>query len=87
MLIIILPNISVSKFMGMLKGKSSLMIFDRFTNLKYRYGNGNFWRNGYYIATVGRNKNAIKKYIQNQLQEGRLTEQISIKEYIHPFTA
>jgi putative transposase len=87
MLITIPPKISVSKFMGILKGKSSLMIFDRFENLKYKYRNRYFWCRGYYIDTVGRNKNAIIKYIQNQLQEDQLGEQISIKEYIDPFTA
>lgn len=86
MLITIPPKISVSKFMGILKGKSSLMIFDRFANLKYKYGNRHFWCRGYYIDTVGRNKNAITKYIQNQLQEDQLAEQISMKEYIDPFT-
>ncbi|SHI41301.1 transposase, partial [Clostridium intestinale] len=63
-----------------------LMIFDRFANLKYKYGNRHFWCRGYYIDTVGRNKNAITKYIQNQLQEDQLAEQISMKEYIDPFT-
>lgn len=86
MLVSIPPKLSVSKFMGILKGKSSLMIFDRFANLKYRYGNRHFWCRGYYVDTVGRNKNAIAKYIQNQLQEDQLAEQISMKEYIDPFT-
>jgi putative transposase len=85
MLITIPPKMSVSKFMGILKGKSSLMIFDRFANLKYRYGNRHFWCRGYYVDTVGRNKNAIAKYIQNQVQEDKLAEQISMKEYIDPF--
>lgn len=86
MLVSIPPKLSVSKFMGILKGKSSLMIFDRFANLKYRYGNRHFWCRGYYVDTVGRNKNAIAKYIQKQLQEDQLMEQISMKEYIDPFT-
>jgi putative transposase len=86
MLVSIPPKMSVSKFMGILKGKSSLMIFDRFANLKYRYGNRHFWCRGYYVDTVGRNKNAIAKYIQNQLQEDQLAEQISMKEYLDPFT-
>lgn len=77
---------SVSKFMGILKGKSSLMIFDRFANLKYKYGNRHFWCRGYYVDTVGRNKNTIAKYIQNQLQEDQIADQISLKEYIDPFT-
>lgn len=86
MLVSISPKMSVSRFMGILKGKSSLMIFDRFANLKYRYGNRHFWCRGYYVDTVGRNKTAITKYIQNQLQEDQITEQMSLKEYIDPFT-
>lgn len=86
MLVSIPPKISVSKFMGILKGKSSLMIFDRFANLKYKYGNRHFWSRGYYVDIVGRNKNAIRKYIQRQLEEDKLNEQISMKEYIDPFT-
>ena len=85
MLITIPPKMSVSKFMGILKGKSSLMIFDRFANLKYKYGNRHFWCRGYYVDTVGRNKTAIAKYIQNQLQEDQIAEQMSLKEYIDPF--
>lgn len=86
MLVTIPPKLSVSKFMGILKGKSSLMIFDRFANLKYKYGNRHFWCRGYYVDTVGRNKTAIEKYIQNQLQEDQIAEQVSMKEYIDPFT-
>ena len=86
MLIRIPPKMSVSKFMGILKGKSSLMIFDRFANLKYKYGNRHFWCRGYYVDTVGRNKTAITKYIQNQVQEDQIAEQMSMKEYIDPFT-
>ena len=86
MLITIPPKMSVSKFMGILKRKSSLMIFDQFANLKYKYGNRHFWCRGYYVDTVGRNKEAIKKYIANQLQEDKLAEQLSMKEYIDPFT-
>ena len=86
MLVTIPPKISVSKFMGILKGKSSLMIFDRFANLKYKYGNRHFWCRGYYVDTVGRNKIAIAKYIQNQIQEDQIAEQLSFKEYIDPFT-
>ena len=86
MLITIPPKISVSKFMEILKGKSSLMIFDQFAHLKYKCGNWHFWCRGYYVDTVGRNKEAIKKYIANQLQEDKLYEQISMKEYIDPFT-
>ena len=62
------------------------MIFDRFANLKYKYGNRHFWCRGYYVDTVGRNKTAITKYIQNQLQEDQLSDQMSLKEYIDPFT-
>ena len=86
MLVTIPPKLSVSRFMGILKGKSSLMIFDQFANLKYKYGNRHFWCRGYYVDTVGRNKEAIKKYIANQLQEDKLYEQLSMKEYIDPFT-
>ncbi len=86
MLVSIPPKISVSRFMGILKGKSSLMIFDRFANLKYKYGNRHFWCRGYYVDTVGRNKAAITKYIQNQLQEDQIADQMSLKEYIDPFT-
>ena len=86
MLVEIPPNISVAQFMGYLKGKSSLMIFDRHANLKYKYGNRHFWCRGYYVDTVGRNKKAIKAYIQNQLAEDKISDQISIKEYFDPFT-
>ena len=85
MLVTIHPKRSVKKFMGILKGKSSLMIFDRFAHLKYKYGNRHFWCRGYYVDTVGRNKAAITKYIQNQIQEDQIAEQISMKEYIDPF--
>ena len=81
MLVTIPPKMSVSKFMGILKGKSSLMIFDQFANLKYKYGNRHFW-----CDTVGRNKTAIAKYIQNQIEEDKLSEQLSMKEYLDPFT-
>lgn len=86
MLISIPPKMSVSKFMGILKGKSSLMIFDRFAQMKYKYGNRHFWSRGYYVDTVGRNKTAIAKYIQNQLEEDKMMDQMSLKEYIDPFT-
>ena len=86
MLISIPPKYSVSQMMGYLKGKSSLMIFDRHTNLKYKYGNRHFWARGYFVDTVGRNKKAIKAYIQNQLEEDKMSDQISIKEFIDPFT-
>lgn len=80
------PKYSVSQIMGYLKGKSSLMIFDRHANLKYKYGNRHFGARGYFVDTVGRNKKAIKAYIQNQLEEDKMSDQISIKEYIDPFT-
>ena len=86
MLVSIPPKLSVAQFMGYLKGKSSLMIFDRHANLKYRYGNRQFWCKGYYVDTVGRNKKAIEEYIKNQIQEDIIHEQISLKEYIDPFT-
>ena len=86
MLVSIPPKYSVSQIMGYLKGKSSLIIFDRHANLKYKYGNRHFWCRGYYVDTVGRNKEAIRKYIQNQLQEDIAADQISIKELIDPFT-
>ncbi len=86
MLVSIPPHISVSQFMGYLKGKSSLMIFDRHANLKYKYGNRHFWCRGYYVDTVGKNKRIIAEYIRNQLEEDYAADQISLKEYIDPFT-
>jgi putative transposase len=80
------PKLSVSSFMGYLKGKSSLMIFDQHANLKYKYGNREFWCRGYYVDTVGKNKNAIAEYIRNQLQEDLSYEQMTIKELVDPFT-
>jgi putative transposase len=80
------PKLSVSNFMGFLKGKSSLMIFDRHANLKYKYGNRQFWCKGYYVDTVGRNEKAIREYVKNQLQEDIASDQISLKEYMDPFT-
>jgi len=86
MLLAIPPKYSVAQIMGYLKGKSSLMIFDRHANMKYKYGNRHFWCRGYYVDTVGRNKKAIEEYIRNQLQEDIANDQISLKEYIDPFT-
>ena len=80
------PKYSVSQIVGYLKGKSSLMIFERHANLKYKYGNRKFWCTGYYVDTVGRNKKVIEEYIKNQIQEDIAYEQISLKEYIDPFT-
>lgn len=77
---------SVSQIVGYLKGKSSLMIFDRHANLKYKYGNRDFWARGYYVDTVGRNKKMIAEYIRNQLKEDELADQMSIKEYYDPFS-
>ena len=85
MLVSIPPYLSVSAFVGYLKGKSSLMIFDRHANLKYKYGNRHFWCRGYYVDTVGRNKETIAKYIRNQLQEDIMADQLSFKEYLDPF--
>ena len=86
MLVRIPPHISIAQFMGYLKGKSSLMIFDRHANLKYKYGSRNFWCRGYYVDTVGRNKKVIAEYIRNQLEEDYTLDQMSIKEYPDPFT-
>ena len=86
MLISIPPKYSVSQIMGYLKGKSSLMIFEKYANMKYKYGNRHFWCRGYYVDTVGRNKKQIQEYIRNQLQEDYASDQMSIKEYVDPFT-
>ena len=86
MLVSIPPKFSVAQIMGYLKGKSSLMIFEKYANLKYKYGNRHFWCRGYYVSTVGANKKAIQEYIKNQLQEDYTDDQMSIKEYVDPFT-
>ena len=86
MLVSIPPHISIAQFMGYLKGKSTLMIFDRHSNLKYKYGSRHFWCRGYYVDTVGRNKKVIAEYIRNQLEEDCMLDQITLKEYIDPFT-
>ncbi|MBO5779109.1 MAG: IS200/IS605 family transposase [Clostridia bacterium] len=86
MLVSIPPHISVAYFMGYLKGKSSLMIFDRHANLKYKYGNRHFWCRGYYVDTVGKNEKKIAEYVRNQLQEDLASDQLSFREYIDPFT-
>ena len=85
MLVRIPPKYSVSEIMGYLKGKSSLMIFDRHANLKYKYGNRHFWCRGYYVDTVGKNAKKIEEYIRNQITEDKINDQISLKEYIDPF--
>ena len=86
MLVSIPPYLSVAQFVGFLKSKSALMIFDRHANLKYKYGGRNFWARGYFVDTVGRNEKAIKEYIKNQLEEDYMADQISLKEYTDPFT-
>ena len=86
MLVSIPPKYSIAQIMGYLKGKSSLMIFEKYANLKYKYGNRHFWCRGYYVSTVGANKKAIQEYIRNQLQEDYSDDQMSIKEYVDPFT-
>lgn len=86
MLVSIPPKYSVSQIMGYLKGKSSLMIFEKYANMKYKYGNRHFWCRGYYVDTVGRNKKAIAEYIRNQLQEDISHDQMSLVEYVDPFT-
>lgn len=86
MLISIPPKYSVSQIMGYLKGKSSLMIYEKYANMKYKYGNRHFWCRGYYVSTVGQNRRTIEQYIRNQLQEDLAEDQMSISEYIDPFT-
>ena len=86
MLIEIPPKYSVSEIMGYLKGKSSLIIFDRHADLKYKYGNRNFWCRGYFVDTAGKNAKKIQEYIRNQLKEDYTADQISIKEYVDPFS-
>ena len=86
MLVSIPPYISIAQFVGTLKSKSALMIFDRHANLKYKYGNRNFWCRGYYVDTVEKNAKKIQEYIKNQLEEDFAKDQISMKEYIDPFT-
>ena len=86
MLIEIPPKYSVAQIMGFLKGKSSLMIFDRHANLKYKYGNRHFWCRGYYVDTVGKYEGAIREYINNQLKDDIMDDQLSMKEFTDPFT-
>ena len=86
MLVQIPPKYSVSDIVGYLKGKSSLMIFDRYANMKYRYGNRHFWCRGYFVDTVGKNEKKIAEYVRNQLQEDIVNDQVSMVEYIDPFT-
>lgn len=86
MLVEIPPKFSVAEFMGYLKSKSTLMIFDRHANLKYKYGSRHFWAKGYFVDTVGKNEKVIQEYIKNQLQEDKIYDQMSLKEFIDPFT-
>ena len=86
MLLSIPPKFSVAQIIGYIKGKSSLMIFEKYANLKYKYGNRNFWCRGYYVDTVGKNKKAIQEYIRQQLQEDLNYEQLTMREVIDPFT-
>ena len=87
MLVSIPPKYSISSFMGYLKGKSALMIFDRHANLKYKFGNRHFWSEGYYVSTVGLNEATIKKYIQDQEKYDIMQDKLSVKEYEDPFKA
>ena len=86
MLVKIPPKMSISSFMGYLKGKSTLMIFYRHANLKYKYGQRKFWCRGYYVDTVGKNKKVIEEYIRNQIYEDKMYDQMSMKEFVDPFT-
>ena len=86
MLVSIPPKMSVAGFMGYLKGKSSLMIYQKWGNMKFAYRNREFWCKGYYVDTVGRNEAKIAEYVRNQLQKDIMSDQISMKEYYDPFT-
>ena len=86
MLVEIPPHMSVSNCMGYFKSKSSLMIFEKHANLKYKYGNRHFWCRGYYVDTVGKYENAISNYIKNQLQDDIVNDQLTLKEFVDPFT-
>ena len=85
MLVEVPPKTSISSFMGYLKGKSSLLIYQKFANMKFKYRNREFWCRGYYVDTVGKNTEKIKEYIANQLKEDKLAEQMTITELIDPF--
>ncbi len=86
MLVSIPPHLSVAQFMGFLKSKSALMIFDRHANLKYKYGRRNFWSRGYFVDTVGKNERVIQEYIKNQQERDYAQDQVTLKEYMDPFT-
>lgn len=86
MLVVIPPKMSISSFMGYLKGKSSLMIFDQYANLRYKYGNRKFWAEGYYVSTVGLNEKTVAKYIREQENRDIVLDKLSVKEYEDPFS-
>ena len=86
MLVEIPLKVVVSSFMGYLNGKSSQMIYEKFPERKYKYGNREFWCRGYYVDTAGKNAKKIAEYIQNQLKEDQVADQLTIKEYVDPFT-
>ncbi|MGQ7564573.1 IS200/IS605 family transposase [Streptococcus suis] len=86
LLLTIPPKIAVSNFMGYLKGKSAMMIFEEHSNLKYKFGNRKFWAEGYYVSTVGLNESTVRKYIREQEQEDIVSDKLSLKEYKDPFT-
>ena len=85
LLVMIPPKMSVSSFMGYLKGKSTMMLFERHANLKYKLGNRNFWATGYYVSTVGLNEATIRKYIREQEKEDQVEDKMNKKEYKNPF--
>ena len=85
LLISVPPKLAISSFMGYLKGKSTLIIFERHANLKYKYSNRNFWCRGYFVSTVGKNKRVIQEYIRNQVNEDITTDQVTMKEFEDPF--
>ena len=85
MLVLIPPKIAVSSFMGYLKGKSALMMFDKHANLKYKFGNRHFWATGYYVSTVGINTATVQKYIREQDKQDQIEDSLSKKEYVGPF--
>ncbi|MNW60958.1 Transposase IS200 like protein [compost metagenome] len=87
MLVAIPPKISVSSFMGDLKGKSALMIFEKHAQLKYKYGNRKFWAEGYYVSTVGLNEATVAKYIREQEAHDQAVDKLSVKEYEDPFNS
>ena len=84
-LVSIPPKIAISSFMGYLKGKSALMMFEKHGNLKYKFGNRHFWSEGYYVSTVGLNEQTIRKYIKEQERADMIKDKLSIKEYENPF--